>query len=186
MHVDRKLLVRLVAAAIASAALACATVADLEVTRDPATSGPPVDVDDAATGPSAGDAQTSDGGSGTDAPADSFSPPSACACPSEQACCVPKNGAGMCTPATAAGACTAGNGLFIRCAGSDIANGRVCCFTSAGTTTYYASSCDADAGPQVCSDNAECSQGTCESILCRGITLKVCAAAAGPTSPCPL
>lgn len=77
-----------------------------------------------------------------------------------------------------------GDGSFLHCKGSDVPNGRVCCFASDLSRTFYAASCD-DAGPQVCADVTECTRGTCEAMTCRGVALQTCGPMGEPRPPCP-
>lgn len=77
-----------------------------------------------------------------------------------------------------------GDGSFLQCKGSDVPNGRVCCFASDLSRTFYAASCD-DAGPQVCADVTECTRGTCEALICRGVSLQTCGPMGEARPPCP-
>lgn len=87
-------------------------------------------------------------------------------------------------PVDAGATIDAAEGSFLHCTGGDVANGRVCCFTSDLSRTFYAASCE-DAGPQVCIDVTECSQGTCESMTCRGVALKTCGPMGEARPSCP-
>lgn len=158
------------------AVAACATVADLEVSRaapdsvdrdDPKA--PPVD---AATAPD-GAVIPPPGDGGPAADTGIAPPPTVCMCPAGEGCCATQGAAVKCTPGSGAASCTANGGFFIHCSGGDVANGRVCCFTKDVAGTFYAASC-ADAGAQICTDETECTSGTCESTTCRGASLKAC------------
>jgi hypothetical protein len=110
-------------------------------------------------------------------------PLTACSCAIDQGCCVPAAGAGVCGPASGGDSCKSGGGIFLRCAGGDVANGRSCCFGQGATETFYASTCT-DAG-QVCADSSDCATGTCQPITCRNVSLGVCGPAGGPFPSCP-
>jgi len=173
-------------ACLLTAAAACATVASLDVTRDPGP--PPADLDEA--GVVEGGVVEDGGRPPTDAADESQlvpEPPKVCGCPIEQGCCVPSAGAGACTPPAGAGACASGGGVFLRCVGGDVGNGRACCLAADSRSTFYAASCDQDAGAQVCATVAECPQGSCQEIPCRGVSpaLKVCVTAGATAPSCP-
>lgn len=177
----------LVALLLAAASYACATVADLDVTDRPPEARPaPTDDDDAAAADAEGRVDASPGvDAGSDAHDDSALPvpPTACSCALDQGCCVPATGAGVCGPATGGASCKTGGGIFLRCAGSDIANGRSCCFGQGSTETFYAAACTD--GGQVCVDSSECATGTCQTITCRSVSLGVCGPSGGPLPTCP-
>lgn len=188
MSREAKLRAALLAFLLAAAA-ACATVASLDVTREPV---PPSDRSDLDEGGAVEGGFVEDGGARpfTDA-ADERQrvpePPKVCGCPIEQGCCVPSAGGGACTPPAGAGACGSGGGVFLRCVGGDVANGRACCLAADSRSTFYAATCDEDAGALVCATAAECSQGICQEIPCRGVSppLKVCLPAGATAPSCP-
>lgn len=55
------------------------------------------------------------------------------------------------------------------------------------TSLRHAATCDEDAGALVCATAAECSQGICQEIPCRGVSppLKVCLPAGATAPSCP-
>lgn len=166
---------------------ACAAVANLEVRHerepviddDDAASNAPRDAGDAALGPV--DATTD----GEDAPSKpSFLP---CACAEAEGCCVPSSGAGTCLAPAEAPACDAKGGIFLRCVGPDLANGRACCLARDARSSFFATRCD-DAGAKLCVGNDECAIAageTCVPTTCRDVATGICAPPGGSPPTCP-
>jgi hypothetical protein len=183
MRIRGKGVMALMLASVAAALVACATVANLDVAPAPApTREKPDDLDDPNAPPDAASDGAGDSGIPMDAADARPAPaPSVCTCPMEQGCCA-KAGGNSCAPVPEAGSCIADQGLFLRCSGSDVANGRTCCFTKDSSGTFYGATCD-DAGAQVCTDQTECEQGTCTPVTCRMVALKACVVGAPPACP---
>lgn len=177
---------RLALLAIVGAASACATVANLDVHHEP---DPITDSDDGGTSE---DAQRADGALAADATtgeddADRSRPDLVpCGCPMSEGCCVPTAGRGTCVPPADVASCTSTNGIFLRCIGSDLDNGRSCCLAQDARTSFFASTC-ADASAVLCTKNDACrvAQGeTCVPTTCRDVTISVCSDGTAPPS-CP-
>lgn len=177
---------RLAVLAIVAAAAACATVANLDVHHEP---DPVTDSDDGGTSEDAqrADAALADGAAiGEDAAGKSRPDLVPCGCLVSEGCCVPTAGRGTCVPPADAASCTSTNGIFLRCIGSDVDNGRACCLAQDARSSFFASSC-ADAGAVLCTKNEECrvAQGeTCVPAACRDVAISVCSDGTAPPS-CP-
>jgi hypothetical protein len=137
-----------------------------------------------------GDALTTDGASpdtGSAIPAeagrDSASGPP-CPCNTEmtgQYCCIPSGAqAPFCTADGMA--CTNANGIFVFCQSSDPTTQSVCCWNDGvgpGAAALYATSCGSR--PSACAQTSNCSEGTCQTTVCGGVTIGAC----GTQPSCP-